>query len=478
MIIEQFFVRGLAHSSYLLAADDTCAIIDPQRDTQLYIDSARARGLRITHILQTHLHADFISGHMDLAEQTGATIYAPRAANCQFDHVALEEGDTFQIEDLRFSVLDTAGHTPEHISYVVADLARSEEPVAVFCGDTLFVGDVGRPDLFPGKAQELAGKLYDNLHNKLMKLPDFCEVYPAHGAGSLCGRAMSAKRSSTIGYERRFNAALQITDKEEFIASLTTNMPAAPDHFSRCSAINGAGPALVRTLPTPEPMSAAAFAEAAARPGTLVLDCREYDAFGAQHVADAWHIDFTGNFATFAGWILPPDNRILLVAVDETTALDAAVWLRRVGLDQVVGFLDDGMFAWARAGLPTEHVPQLCARELYEMTVAQTPMTLVDVRAPHEFQTVNIQGAVNIPGPDLRTRAAELPPDVPVTVICSSGQRSSMASSIIQRQGIKNVRNVAGGMGGYGAAGYARECPVCVAPHGPRYLGGDTLHES
>lgn len=471
MFVQQFFTPGLAHSSYLLGGSGVCAIIDPRRDVEIYIAAAKAMNLRITHILETHLHADFISGHMDLAESTGAKIYAPKAGNCKFQHVALSEGDSFQVEDMKLSVLDTAGHTPEHISYVVSDLGRGPEPVGVFCGDTLFVGDVGRPDLFPGKARELASKLFDNLHNKLMKLPDFCEVYPAHGAGSLCGRAMGAKRSSTIGYERKYNSALQIRDKEEFIASLTTNMPGAPDHFARCSATNGAGPALVRTLPTPAPLAPAAFAERARAANVLVVDTRHYEAFGGQHVPGAWHIDLGGNFATFAGWVLPVGSEILLVADNGDAAQEAAVWLRRVGLDNVTGHLDGGMFAWAIAGLPTDHVPQICAQELHELTCSKGKIMLVDVRSPKEFEAFHIEGAVSIPAPELRKRHVELDKGVPLAVICSTGHRSSLAASTLQRNGFKNVSNVAGGMTGYGAAGFGKECPLCVSPHGPRFMG-------
>src|SRR5512139_2453242 len=305
MIIQQFFVSGLAHASYLLGGSKTCAIIDPRRDIQVYLDAARASGLKITHILETHLHADFVSGHMDLAEKTGAKIYAPKSGRCEFDHVALAEGDRFEIEDMELVVLETPGHTPEHIVYVVIDHSRGEDPAALFSGDTLFVGDVGRPDLFPGIAKELAARLHESLNRKLLRLPDFCEVYPAHGAGSLCGRAMAAKRTSTIGYERIKNAALQIRGKSAFIASLTTDMPAAPDHFARCSAVNGAGPALVRTLPAPVPLTAGLFEARSRKVGAIVLDIRSFDAFGGQHIPGALNIDINGNFATFAGWMLP-----------------------------------------------------------------------------------------------------------------------------------------------------------------------------
>lgn len=467
MFVQQFFVKGLAHSSYLLGGTNACAIVDPQRDIQIYLDAAREMGMKITHILQTHLHADFVSGHMDLAEIAGAQIVVPASANCAFDHVPVREGDTIEIDRLRLSVLETPGHTPEHISYVVTDTSRGSEPVSVFCGDTLFVGDVGRPDLFPGMAQELAGKLFDSLHNKLMKLPNFCEVLPAHGAGSLCGRAMGAKWTSTIGYERLYNAALQIADRDEFVYSLTHSMPAAPDHFARCSAINAAGPALVRTLPAIEAMPPARFAEAAARPDTLVLDIRLYEAFGAMHVPGSWSIDLTGNFTTFAGWLLPPDKRILLVCETRAEAEQAALLLRRVGLDHTIGFLEGSMFAWARDGYPIETVPQLSTDRLFAWVTGDRPFQLLDVRAPAEYEAHHIKGAVNMPAPDVRTRHAELDPRLPTVVICNSGHRSTMAAAILKQHGFSEVYNVAGGMMGVAAVGKAPECPLCVAPHGP-----------
>ncbi len=454
MIVQQFFTEGIAHSSYLLAGTESCAVIDPQRDVEVYIAAAKALDLKITHILQTHLHADFVSGHMDLTEKTGAPIYAPKAGACSFPHVSLSEGDSFMIEDMRISVLDTAGHTPEHISYVVSDLERGEDPVGVFCGDTLFVGDVGRPDLFPGRAVELASKLYDNLHGKLMQLPDFCEVYPAHGAGSLCGRAMAAKRTSTIGYERRNNAALRIRDKDHFIASLTTDMPPAPDHFARCSAVNAAGAALVRTLPVAEPLPAHEFAERARQPETVVLDIRAYDAFGGQHVPGAWSIDLNGNFATYAGWVLPADGEILLVASNEADVREATVWLRRVGLDRVTGYLYGGMAAWNMAGLPTEHVIQLSAQEFHGIASTDGEVVLLDVRSSREFAKLNIPGSITEVAPDLRSRHAELPKLVPIIVLCSTGFRSSFAASILRRQGFEDVRSLAGGITGYAAAGF------------------------
>ncbi len=470
MIIQQFFVKGLAHSSYLLGGTTTCAIIDPRRDVSIYLEAAKAMDMDITHILETHLHADFVSGHLELADRTEAQIYAPKSANCDFDHVGVVDGDTFEIGDMRFHVLETPGHTPEHISYVVADGTRGEEPVSVFCGDTLFVGDVGRPDLFPGRARELASKLYDSLHEKLLRLPDFCEVYPAHGAGSLCGRMLGAKRTSTIGYERKYNPELQIADREEFITSLTTEMPPAPDHFSRCSEINRRGPTLVRTLPALEALDPKPFYERSKQSGTVVVGVRGYDSFGCQHVPEAFHIDFAGNFATFAGWVLPPEDNILLVTDSSEQAEEAVVWLRRVGLDTVTGYLDGGMFEWAKAGLPTSYVRQLSIDAFHKAITGDQKMVLVDVRSPNEYAQYHITGAVNIPFADLRTRYTELDPTAPTIVICNTGHRSSLGVSILKQHGFTEVFNVAGGMTGYNAAGYGLECPVCSVPHGPRFF--------
>jgi hydroxyacylglutathione hydrolase len=466
MLIQQFFVGGLAHASYLLAGAKTCAVIDPRRDIGVYLDAAKAMGVRITHVLETHLHADFVSGHLDLAEKTGAAVYAPRSGNCSFKHVPLSEGDRFELEDMEIRVLETPGHTPEHIGYVVVDHSRGEDPAAVFTGDTLFVGDVGRPDLFPGMAKDLASKLFDSLA-KLGRLPDFCEVYPAHGAGSLCGRAMAAKRTSTIGYERKYNYAFDVKERESFIDLLTHEMPAAPDHFGRCSDINRKGPALARDLPPLLPLPPEEFALKMKGPDVHVLDIRGYDAFGGHHVPGAWHIDFGSNFSTFAGWVLPPQASFLLVAETPAQAGEASVLLRRVGLDRAIGLLEGGMYEWAKAGLPGDHVAQLSAGELARRMADGPAMCLVDVRAKKEFQTGHIEGALNIPAPELRTRHGELDSRLPVVVVCNTGHRSSLGASILNQKGFNDVSNLAGGMTGYTAAGLGVECKVCAVPHGP-----------
>jgi len=468
MLLKHFFVEKIAHSAYILAGKKACEVIDPQRDVDVYIHAARELGVVISHIIETHLHADFISGHLDLAEKTGARIYAPKSAQCAFDHVALVEGDSILLEDMRLDVLETPGHTPEHISYVLTDTARGETPIGVFVGDVLFVGDVGRPDLFPNRAEELADKLYHSLHDKLLRLPDYCEVYPAHGAGSLCGRSMAAKYLTTIGYERRYNPALQIRDKAAFIHSLTSDMPPAPDHFSRCSDINRRGPARIEDLPVLEEMRAPQFQEQLRSPDTIVVDIRSYAAFAGMHVPGAWNIDMAGNFPIFAGWVLPPDKRILLVSDDYRDAFQANVLARRVGMDRIVGYLSGGMYAWGFSGRKIGDIRAISAEDLHDMVIGTDPIVLVDVRASHEFKDSHIEGAVNIPAPDMRTRYKELDPEKPTILICSSGNRSSLAGSILKQHGFKEVYNLAGGMTGYSASGFAKECAVCENPHGSR----------
>jgi hydroxyacylglutathione hydrolase len=469
MLIKHFFVKKIAHSSYILAGSDACAVIDPQRDIDIYLKEARALGVEITHILQTHMHADFISGHMDLAEKTGAKIYVAKLAKCTFDHVALSEGDTIEIEDIVIKVLETPGHSPDHLCFVVVDTSRGEDPVCTFVGDTLFVGDVGRPDIFPDIALELADKLYHSLFDKILKLPDFCEVLPAHGAGSLCGRSMGAKWRSTIGYEKKYNDALQIKDKDEFIKSLTEDMPAAPDHFSRCNDINRNGPVLVSELPHMKHLNAESFKKMIDKEDVSVVDTRSYLAFGSQNIPGSWSLDINGNLPTFAGWVLPIDKDLLVVADSFKDAEETNVWLRRVGQDRVVGYLDGGIAGWVTKGYKTNSVTQISAEDLHDMVTGSEKFVLLDVRASNEFEDSHIERAINIPVADLRERHTELNKEDAIIMICSTGNRSSLGVSILSQHGFNNLYNVAGGMTGYSAAGYTKRCTVCQNPHGSRF---------
>jgi len=284
---------------------------------------------------------------------------------------------------------------------------------------------------------------------------------------------MGAKRETTVGYEKLYNGALQIREKRDFVTSLTSGMPAAPDHFSRCSRINAQGPALLETLPVPVPLSPRTFREKMQDTGAVVLDIRDYSAFGGNHVPGSFCIDLGGNFATFAGWVLPPDREILVVA-DRQESVDSAVpWLRRVGLDQTTGWLYGSLFAWAKAGLPTAHVPQVSPYELQDFVSSPgAPVILLDVRSPSEFESFHIPGAVNIPAPDLSERYRGLDAGSRIVTLCGTGHRSSLGASLLLQRGFREIRNLSGGMMGYAAAGMSEACPLCVAPHGPRFLGG------
>ena len=347
MQFAQIYTPGIAQCSYVLGSGGKCVVVDPVRQIEPYLEQAKAFNMEITAILETHLHADFISGHIELAEKTGATIYAPRAANCTFEHRALEDGEEFTVEDLRFTLLETPGHTPDCAIYLVADLERGSEPVLAFTGDTLLVGDVGRPDLFPSREEELAEKLFHSLQ-RLKDLPDHLEVYPAHGMGSLCGRDLSAKLWSTLGIEKRYNYALQHADLPTFKEDLLTDIPTAPDHFARCSEINRQGPVLLQALVSPRPWKAADTA-AAVEAGTLILDTRPYYSFAGSHIPGAYSISHHGNLATFAAWILPAEKELILVLEQESDFARVKSTLHNVGLDQVAGYLAGGVESWVNA---------------------------------------------------------------------------------------------------------------------------------
>jgi len=446
MYIEQFYVPKIAHSSYLLGGKECCAIIDPSRDVEKYITAAKNMNFKITHILETHLHADFISGHLDLADYTEAKIYAPLSANCQFEHQGLKEGDELKIDHLTIRVLETPGHTPEHISYMVVDESRGKEPVTLFCGDTLFVADVGRPDLFPGKAQELATKLFSSL-TKIKALPDFCEILPAHSVGSLCGKTIGTKRNSTIGYEKRYNQILKIESEGEFISSLINDLPPVPDHFTRCSDINRKGPPLIRKKTEIKALPPLEFEKKVKSEDYLILDCRSYNAFAGYHIINAYAIDFDGNFPIFAGWVIPPDRKILLVVPEHISAEEVTVWLYRVGLDNVYGYLKGGMFEWAKSGLPGCQVIQISASQLGSFLKGNS-IQILDVRTTAEFEKYHLKGAINIPAPDLRERYRELNQKKQYYIVCNSGHRSILATSLLLQRGFENLVNVAGGMTG------------------------------
>jgi len=452
MFFKQFYLGCLAHASYLIGSEGEAAVVDPRRDVDTYIDEAKERGFRIRHVIETHLHADFVSGHRELARRTGAKIYFGAKAGAQFDYVPVNDGDEIRMGDVVLRFLETPGHTPESVSILVVDRSVSDVPKAVLTGDTLFIGDVGRPDLLGSKmsAQELAGMLYDSLHDKLLALPNSVEVYPAHGAGSLCGRNISSETSSTIGQQRQFNYALRPMAKEEFVRMMTTDLPEAPAYFSRDVAINRGGASELAELPDP-PALEARDVEVLQKKGAIVLDTRPAAQYGAGHVPGSLHIGLSGQFASWAGALVSPGTPMLIVAEDEEQVREARLRLARVGLDNVAGYLAGGILEWDRAGLRLATLEQINVAELDER-LREGAVRVVDVRRPGEWQSGHIATALHLPLNDLAEKADDLSREEPLAVVCAGGFRSSIGTSLLERQGFHRITNVVGGMAAWRAA--------------------------
>jgi glyoxylase-like metal-dependent hydrolase (beta-lactamase superfamily II)/rhodanese-related sulfurtransferase len=450
MYFQQFYLGCLSHASYLIGSGGVAAVVDPQRDAGIYIEDAARNGLRIEHVIETHLHADFISGHQELAAITGAKVYLGAAAGARFPHVPVRDGDEVRFGKCLLRFLETPGHTVESISILVTDLDQGPEPFAVLTGDTLFIGDVGRPDLAPDRTpQELAGMLYESLHKKLLSLPDSVQVYPAHGAGSLCGKQLSSERSSTIGLQRATNFALQAKSREEFVRLLTADLPERPGYFAQDAEINRSGPAPLAELPEPQPVAAEKAAELQ-HAGAVVLDTRPTGQFGGGHIPGAVHIGLGGQFASWAGRLIGLGTKIVLVAEDHDTMLEARTRLARVGMEDVIGFVDGGMSGWFGAGLRAEQVPQITVQDLQrELDHVQ----VVDVRMPGEWEQGHIESARLKPLPKLTTMLDDLDRGRPIAVHCKSGYRSSIATSLLQRAGFSQVMNVIGGFDAWQTCG-------------------------
>jgi hydroxyacylglutathione hydrolase len=446
VLIEQFFLGCLAHASYLVASDGIAAVIDPQRDVDIYIDAAKQKGLKIEHIIETHLHADFVSGHHELAQRTGARIYVGEDAHATFPHVALHDGDTLQFGNARFDFLHTPGHTIEGVCAVLTDLAAPSAPRAVFTGDTLFVGDVGRPDLSADHTpQQLAGLLYQSLHTKLLTLPDETEIFPAHGAGSLCGRQMSTERSSTIGQQRRTNYALQASTEADFIHLLTDSLPPRPEYFGRDVELNRHGASSINELPAPKPFSAADVKRLQSE-GAILLDTRPSADFAAAHIPGSLHIALSGQYASWAARILGLDRHIILIGEDPDQLRESQLRLARVGIERVDAYLDGGITGWHKAGYELDYIPQVSAQELDNLREEEKDhLTILDVREPNEVAAGAFENSIRIPLGQLSKHAAELDPAKLLIVHCKGGYRSAIASSILRRAGLRNIANLTGG---------------------------------
>jgi len=457
MILKQFYLGCLAHASYLIGDEATHAaiVVDPQRDIDQYLTFADAHGLQIQHVALTHFHADFLAGHLELRDRTGARIYLGAAARAEYDFTALHDGDAIELGRVRVVAIETPGHTAESISLLVFDLARSSTaPHAVLTGDTLFIGDVGRPDLrvaLGWSAADLGGMLYDSLRTKLLALPDESLVYPAHGAGSLCGKALSKETCSTLGEQRRSNYALQPMTKSAFIDLVLADQPDAPDYFVYDGVLNSREHAtldetLAREL-TPLPLDRVLRLQAE---GAQLLDTREAGEFAAAHLARSINIGLGGQYATWAGTILNRDRPIVIIA-NPGAERESALRLGRIGFDHVIGYLQGGMASLeTRPDLTqtTERVGPSLASEL----IASGELLPLDVRTANERAAKQISGSIGMPLNRLEHRLGELPQNRPLLVHCAGGYRSSIAASLLQRAGLTRIVELAGGIAAWEAA--------------------------
>jgi glyoxylase-like metal-dependent hydrolase (beta-lactamase superfamily II)/rhodanese-related sulfurtransferase len=415
--------------------------------------------LRIKYILETHLHADFVSGYQELAERTGAQIVFGHRAGAAVPHLAVKENDELKVGAILLRILETPGHTPEGVSILVQDTREPGAPRKILTGDTLFVGDVGRPDLVASagySAEQMAGMLFDSLHTKLLRLPDDTEVYPAHGAGSMCGRNISNETSSTIGEQRRTNYALKDMSREQFIQLMTTDLPAAPSYFALDAEINRSGARALQELPVPPALAPVEVSSLAAS-GALVLDVRDAAAFGTGHVPGSVNIGLNGQFATWVGSLVRSEDNVIIVADNKESIREAVVRMARVGLENVIGYLDGGIALWERAGQKFATTPQLPVSELRTMIEGTGGLQVVDVRRPAEYRSGHVPTALNLSLSELDKGLQHLDPARPTAVVCAGGYRSSAAASLLERHGFRDIYNVIGGTGAWLSAGYGVE---------------------
>jgi glyoxylase-like metal-dependent hydrolase (beta-lactamase superfamily II)/rhodanese-related sulfurtransferase len=467
MVLKQFYLSCLAHASYLVGDESThtAVVVDPQRDVDHYLAFAAEHGLDIRHVVLTHFHADFLAGHLELRDRTGARIYLGAAAKAEYAFIPLHDGDVVEFGRVRLKALETPGHTPESISILVFDLDKSaDKPHAVLTGDTLFIGDVGRPDLrvaLGWSVADLGGLLYDSLRNKLLALPDDSLVYPAHGAGSLCGKALSKETVSTLGEQRRSNYALQPMSKAAFVDLVMADQPDAPAYFTYDGVLNSKerptlDEALAREL---NPLSLDRVLQLQVQ-GAQVLDTRDPVAFGAAHLAGSINIGLGGQYATWAGTILSREQPIVIIA-DPGGENESALRLGRIGFDHVVGYLQGGLGSLKSRADLTKTTQRVSPSLAYEF-VASDELLAVDVRTPGEREAKRIGGSLSIPLNHFADRMSELPHNRPLLVYCAGGYRSSIAASLLQRRGFTKITELAGGL----AAWEAAHLPMMARPSG------------
>jgi glyoxylase-like metal-dependent hydrolase (beta-lactamase superfamily II)/rhodanese-related sulfurtransferase len=452
--VERFYLGCLAHASYMIASKGVAAVIDPQRDVDIYLEAAARKEWTIEYIIETHLHADFVSGHRELAERTGAHIYLGAGSGAEFPHVAVKDGDEIQFGDCCLRFLQTPGHTLESICILMNDRGEPERPASVFTGDTLFVGDVGRPDLAPTHTpQQLAAIMFRSIHEKLLTLPDDTEIFPAHGAGSLCGRQMSSESSSTIGKQRDTNYALLARTSEEFVHLLTDNLPARPEYFAQEVDLNRRGAAPLSDLPSLAALTAPEVLRLQ-NEGAVVVDTRPAMQFAVAHVPGSMHIALTGQYASWAARILGLDTPLIIAGEDPEHVRESQMRLARVGAENVVGYLADGVVGWIRNGFELDYIPQITVQDFVELREQERDrIAVLDVRELGEVAGGVIENSRCIPLGKLKSRLAELDREKLLVVHCKGGYRSSIATSILRRAGFRDIANLTGGFDAWKTAG-------------------------
>ncbi|MCO6510232.1 MAG: MBL fold metallo-hydrolase [Aridibacter famidurans] len=449
MKFKQFYLGCLAHASYYIGSEGEAAIIDPQRDVDQYIEEAEANGEKIKYIIETHSHADFVSGHIELAERTGAEIIYGQRAATEFPTLKVKDGDELMLGTVRLRFLETPGHTPEGITILAEDTGEKDAPIKMFTGDTLFIGDVGRPDLVGSKgftAEQMGGMLYDSLHEKILPLPDDTEVYPAHGAGSLCGKSLSSETWSTLGKQKETNYALKPMSKEEFVKIVAADQPEVPAYFPLSASRNLKGSPALEDLSEPESLRT----EAVLSFDGIVLDVRKNSDYGAGHVPNSINIGLGGQFASWAGTLISIGTPIAIVAGDKDQVDEAVMRLARVGIETVEGFIliDDFDSELKSVGqVPVEEVEKLLGNGIQ----------FIDVRRPAEHANGHAPQTINIPLNELMMEVGRLDPEKPTYVICQSGYRSSTGTSILENAGIKEIYNVEGGTTAWTGSGLDTE---------------------
>lgn len=466
MIFKQFYLNCLAHASYLIGDEETrtAAVVDPRRDIGLYLEEAERHGLHIRHVFLTHFHADFVAGHLELRERTGATIHLGARAAAEYAFAPMKEGDAVEFGRVRLQVLETPGHTAESIAILVFDLERDgTRPSAVLTGDTLFIGDVGRPDLRASlgwSATELGSLLYHSLRTKLLPLPDDTLVYPTHGAGSLCGKSISKETVSTIGEQRRSNYALQPMSQDEFVALVTADQPDAPPYFTYDAVLNSKErPTLDAILERELNKLSLAQVLEMRQTGAQILDVRDPGDFAMAHLAGSINIGLSGQYATWAGTVLSRERPIVVIA-EPAREEEATMRLGRIGFDNVAGFLEGGMQALEGHPALLTGTERVDVAGVAEQLAASEPPVVLDVRTPREWKGAHIRGSVNVPLAQLPARLSELSRERHMVVCCAGGYRSSIAASLLQRNNFEHFSELTGGM----AAWEAAKLPVEGAP--------------